>query len=199
MHALHRKGHALSGNAELTFSGSNVTCPSNGQSHTGSQSLVEELKAEQFWTFMLEQLQPTPYSHSYPIFESPNVKNHLQPIPHPNPDSHLNSHPPTRTPRCRSSYLSSHPAAPPTAATRAMDRKPPNRGSHCVVDNIPQSPAATARMPPSPAVESSREREKRNRRARSARPPPFAARPWLAAAQSSRPSVRASDPRQLVL
>jgi len=51
-----------------------------------------------------------------------------------------------------------------------MDRKPPNRGSHCVADNIPQSPAATARMPPSPAVESSREREKRNRRARSAPP-----------------------------
>lgn len=48
------------------------------------------------------------------------------------------------TPRCRSSYSSSHPAAPPTAATRAMDRKPPNRGSHCVADNIPQSPAATA-------------------------------------------------------
>ena len=61
-------------------------------------------------------------------YESLKAKNRLQPNPHPNSDCHLNSHPSLRTPRCRSSYSSSHPVVPSTVRTRTTAWKPLKRG-----------------------------------------------------------------------
>jgi len=73
----------------------------------------------------------------YPIFETPNVKNHLQPIPHPNPDSHplLDVGAPTRaliqlrhqlpqlTPRLKNLPIEAATALPTTSHRAQHQRK----------------------------------------------------------------------------
>jgi len=79
-----------------------------------------------------------------------------------------------------------NPAAPSVSVLPLPPRKPPNRSSHHAAD-YPTEPRSNSKKAPVTAVESSREKEKRDRTTRSAPSPPLAARPWLAAAQSCSP------------